>query len=99
MNNAYKVPEFVKQHRKIKPTRRSVSGVYPFRGDEPVEYESTLERDFLIQTPLYFNEPADLTEKQSTVAKSQRGSFVKNTDRTNGMLIFRCALNEAWSSA
>lgn len=50
MNKPYTVPESVKQHRKIKPTRRSVSGVYPFRGDEPVEYESTLERDFLIRT-------------------------------------------------
>jgi len=50
MKKPYTVPEFVKQHRKIKPTRRSVSGVYPFRGDEPVEYESTLERDFLIRT-------------------------------------------------
>ena len=35
--------------RKIKPTRRSVSGVYSFRGLESVAYESTLERDFLVK--------------------------------------------------
>lgn len=32
--------------RRIKPTRRSLSGVYAFRG-EAVAYESLLERDFL----------------------------------------------------
>jgi len=42
---------------------------------------------------------ATFPDRLLAVAKSQRGSFVKNTDRTNGMLIFRCALNEAWSSA
>lgn len=36
------------QRRKIKPTRRSVSGQYPFRGETSIPYESTLERDFLI---------------------------------------------------
>ena len=40
----------VKQVRKINPTRRSVSGVYAFRGESSVAYESTLERDFLIRT-------------------------------------------------
>ncbi|HBV28688.1 TnsA endonuclease [Serratia proteamaculans] len=39
-----------KQQRKIKPTRRSVSGMFPFRGHTPVAFESTLERDFLILT-------------------------------------------------
>lgn len=38
-----------KQTRKIKPTRRSVSGVYAFRGESSVAYESTLERDFVIR--------------------------------------------------
>jgi hypothetical protein len=37
-----------RQTRKIKPTRRSVSGVYPFRGETAIPIESTLERDFLI---------------------------------------------------
>lgn len=39
-----------RQMRKIKPTRRSVSGFYPFRGETAIPYESALERDFLIRT-------------------------------------------------
>lgn len=38
------------QVRKIRPTRRSVSGMYAFRGRSSVAFESTLERDFLIRT-------------------------------------------------
>ncbi len=37
------------QVRKIRPTRRSVSGIYSFRGETSIQYESTLERDFLIR--------------------------------------------------
>ncbi len=40
----------IRQQRKIRPTRRSVSGVYIFKGRLPVPYESTLERDFLIRS-------------------------------------------------
>lgn len=39
------VPE---QQRRIKPTRRSVSGSYAFRGHSEVQFESTLERDFIM---------------------------------------------------
>lgn len=35
--------------RKIGTTRRSVSGTYMFRGETPIQFESTLERDFLIK--------------------------------------------------
>lgn len=42
-----------RQTRKIRPTRRSVSGIYPFRGDIAIPYESTLERDFLIRTEFF----------------------------------------------
>src|SRR5699024_1541208 len=35
--------------RKIGTTRRSVSGTYIFRGETPIQFESTLERDFLIR--------------------------------------------------
>ena len=35
--------------RKIGTTRQSVSGIYLFRGGDPVPFESTLERDFLIR--------------------------------------------------
>jgi hypothetical protein len=43
------------QKRKIKPTRRSVSGVYAFRGETSIEFESTLERDFIIRTEFFLN--------------------------------------------
>lgn len=43
------------QTRKINPTRRSVSGLYPFRSDVSVPYESTLERDFLIRTEFFLD--------------------------------------------
>lgn len=36
--------------RSIKPTKRSVSGVFPFRGEGGIPYESMLERDFLLRT-------------------------------------------------
>ncbi|KPY37779.1 hypothetical protein ALO49_102014 [Pseudomonas savastanoi pv. retacarpa] len=36
--------------RPIKPTRRSVSGVFPFRGEGGIPYESMLERDFILRT-------------------------------------------------
>lgn len=39
----------VSQTRKILPTRRSVSGVYAFRGEASVPFESMLEQDFLIE--------------------------------------------------
>lgn len=35
--------------RKIKPTRRSVSGFYSFRGESSIAFESTLERDFIMR--------------------------------------------------
>ena len=34
--------------REIKPTRRSVSGAYPFRKQYSLAYESSLERDFIV---------------------------------------------------
>ncbi len=45
----------IQQQRKIKPTRRSVSGIYVFRSETPIEFESTLERDFLIRTEFSLN--------------------------------------------
>jgi len=39
--------------RKIKPTRRSVSGVHAFRGHTPVPYESTVERDLVIRLAFF----------------------------------------------
>ncbi len=46
-NKCYKTDN--SPRRKIGTTRRSVSGLYPFRGVGPVDFESTLERDFLIR--------------------------------------------------
>lgn len=37
------------QMRQIRPTRRSVSGVFSFRGEQSIPFESTLERDFLVR--------------------------------------------------
>lgn len=45
--NAVKTPS---QTRKIRPTRQSVSGIFSFRGQHSIPYESTLERDFLVRT-------------------------------------------------
>lgn len=38
-----------RQMRPIGVTRRSVSGIYAFRGETAIPFESTLERDFLIR--------------------------------------------------
>lgn len=43
------------QKRKLKPTGRSVSGVWPFRGDSSVPYESALERDFIARYDFFLN--------------------------------------------
>ena len=43
------IMDFKTPVRKIKPTRRSVSGYFSFRGKEPIPYESTLERDFVMK--------------------------------------------------
>lgn len=43
------------QTRKIKPTRRSVSGAFPFRSEVAIPFESTLERDFLIRSEFFLN--------------------------------------------
>ena len=54
------------QVRKIKPTRRSVSGVYMFRGIEAIPYESTLERDFLIRHEL-LSDVLDIIPQPATI--------------------------------
>lgn len=44
-----------RQMRKIKPTRRSVSGFYSFRGESSIAFESTLERDFIMRQEFNVN--------------------------------------------
>lgn len=39
--------------RKIRPTRRSISGVYPFRRERQIQYESSLERDFIVRMEFF----------------------------------------------
>lgn len=41
--------------RSIGMTRRSVSGIYVFRGVTSIPHESTLERDFLIRSEFFLN--------------------------------------------
>ena len=43
------------QQRRIPRKRRSVSGIYMFRGERAVPYESALERDFIIRTEFFRN--------------------------------------------
>lgn len=52
----------IAQVRKIKPTRRSVSGVLAFRGESAKPYESTLERDFLLRAE-FFNDVLDVVSQ------------------------------------
>lgn len=50
----------IQQVRKIRPTRRSVSGHFVFRDVGSIPYESTLERDFLARTT-FFSGVLDIT--------------------------------------
>lgn len=44
-----------RQVRRIRPTRRSVSGRFAFRGATSIAFESTLERDFLLRLEFFRN--------------------------------------------
>lgn len=48
-NSCDKIHTTPKQIRKIRPTRRSISGQYIFRGEQAIPFESTLERDFIMR--------------------------------------------------
>lgn len=45
----------IRPQRKIGPTRRSLSGIYMFRRESSIAYESSLERDFLIRKEFFLN--------------------------------------------
>lgn len=60
-----------RQMRKIKPTRRSVSGHHVFRGSTSIAYESTLERDFIIRNE--FN-----LKVLNIIPQPVQMSFIKN---------------------
>lgn len=63
------------QVRKIRPTRRSLSGVYAFRGETAIPYESSLERDFLIRLE-FFHDVVDVIPQPIQI------SFVAGNGRT-----------------
>lgn len=63
------------QVRKIRPTRRSLSGVYAFRGETAIPYESSLERDFLIRLE-FFHDVVDV------IPQPIQMSFVAGNGRT-----------------
>ena len=53
MNNRNKLD--LSPKRRIGMTRRSVSGIYIFRGETAIPHESTLERDFLIRNEFFLD--------------------------------------------
>lgn len=58
--------------RPIKPTKRSVSGVFPFRGEGGIPYESLLERDFILRTEFSLDVLA-ITSQPVTIPFSVNG--------------------------
>lgn len=54
------------QVRKIGATRRSVSGMYAFRGETAIAFESALERDILIRQE-YFRSALDVIPQPTQV--------------------------------
>lgn len=82
--------------RRIGPTRRSVSGVYPFRGESSVTFESTLERDFLIRAEF----SAVVTRVVSQpVEVPFKGSDGRALVYTPDFLVYRRAAGESSSIA
>ena len=81
------------QKRKIRPTRRSVSGVYAFRRDTGIPFESTLERDFLIRSE-YFSSVAQI------IAQPVQIPFVDSRGRQNiytpDFLVYRSLGNRSY---
>lgn len=65
------------QTRSIGPTRRSVSGIYVFRGERAVAFESTLERDFLVRKEFANNvldvipQPCQITYRHPATGREQ----------------------------
>jgi hypothetical protein len=70
-NHEHEISSKYTPKRTIKTTYGSISGVYPFKNEESIKFESMLERDFLVRTetiPNVFNvisQPLTLTFKNS----------------------------------
>jgi hypothetical protein len=82
----------MKQVRKIKPTRMSVSGRYPYKSDS-VPYESTLERDLII-VHAFRDDVKDIVAQPITIPFVKNGityrytpdffiEFIEDADRPN----------------
>lgn len=69
----------VRQVRRIKPTRRSVSGVYMFRDQTAIPFESTLERDFLVRMEFIPNVLDIIAQPVSIPFKDSQGRNAKYT--------------------
>ena len=61
----------MKQVRKIKPTRRSISGHIAFKGN-PIAFESSLERDFIIYQS-FRNDVIDIVPQPISIPFSKNG--------------------------
>ncbi|RMN25546.1 hypothetical protein ALQ62_101019 [Pseudomonas coronafaciens pv. zizaniae] len=64
--------------RPIKPTKRSVSGVFPFRSEGGIPYESTLERDFIVRTE-FSKDVRSITSQPVSIPFSSNGRPYKYT--------------------
>ena len=69
------------QQRQIPLKRRSMSGIYVFRGERAVPYESALERDFIIRTE-FFLQVTDIIAQPVTVGFTSKngGRYIYTPD-------------------
>lgn len=93
----------MKQVRKIKPTRMSVSGRYPYKSDS-IPYESTLERDLII-VHAFREDVKDIVAQPITIPFVKNGitykytpdffiEFIKDADRPN--MIIEVKPSDLW---
>ena len=75
-----------RQMRKIKPTRRSVSGFYSFRGESAIVFESTLERDFIIRKEFNVN-VLDIIPQPAQIPFTKNG---RTYNYTPDFLVYYC---------
>lgn len=73
-----------RQMRKIKPTRRSVSGFYSFRGESSIAFESTLERDFIMRQEFNVN-VLDIIPQPAIIPFAKNG---RNYEYTPDFLVY-----------
>lgn len=92
----------MKQVRKIKPTRRSISGHVSFKG-QPIAFESSLERDFLIYH-CFKEEVLDIVPQPICIPFKKNGRtypytpdfFVQRKDGSGKSLIVEVKPKDEW---